>query len=69
MKRQRKQARRQSITVEEHEWAAVLDDARAHGLTGGKFLLLVWRNWRSKRASLSLIPEIPVEPWERQKTA
>lgn len=62
-------ARRKAITVEAHEWRELVADAQVYGLTPGAFLLLVWRNWRSKRETLALIPELPVDPYRREKVA
>lgn len=54
-----------TIDMVAHEWAALGEDAGAHGLSRPKFLVLLWRNWRLKRASLSVIPELAKEPWKR----
>ena len=56
---------RQCIEVRRHVWAEVRRDAEAYGLSPGAFLLLNWMNWRSERRPLSLIPELPVDPYRR----
>lgn len=54
-----------TIDVQPHEWRELRADAQAHGLGVARFILLLWRNWRTHRSSLALIPELPVEPWKR----
>ena len=60
---------RQSVEVADHVWAMVKQDAAAHDLSAGKFLLVNWLNWRLERRSLSVIPMPPKESWEREKRA
>lgn len=56
---------RQWIEVAKHEWLELGLDAKPHGLSRGKFLMLLWRNWRLTRPSLSVVPEIPGESYKR----
>lgn len=60
-----RRARQRTLMIAVHEWRELVMDARAHGLGVSKFLLLVWRNWRSSRSTLSVIPELPVDPWKK----
>lgn len=61
--------RRHVIVVAWHEWVMILEDAKAHGLGPAQFIVLLWRNWRVNRPTLSMIPELPVDPWKRTDRA
>lgn len=46
-----------------HELAMMNRDAADYGMPSGRFMVALWRDWRTRREPLRLIPPLPADPW------